>query len=276
MEYLQIQFTNITVEQSDILLAQLAEIGFDGFEENQSELKAFIPTNIFDENLFSDIISSKISYSKTIIKKENWNSIWETSFQPIAIDNPKSNKPFVYLRAAFHLPNIAYEYDIIVTPKMSFGTGHHATTFMMIQQMSRLYFKNKTIIDFGTGTGVLAILAEKLGANNITAIDCDEWSVENAKENLRENSCNKTNIVLATTIPAQQKADIVLANINLNIITENIQAIKNNCDTEATILFSGIMLHDKENCIRLIEKQKIIINDVVEKDGWLAFVCKNS
>ncbi len=276
MEYLQIQFTDITVEQSDILLAQLSEIGFDGFEETPSELKAYIPTNIFDENLFSDIISPEIDYTKTIIKKENWNSIWETSFKPIAIDNLETNKPFVYLRAAFHLPNIAYQYDIIVTPKMSFGTGHHATTFMMIQQMSKLNFKNVIVIDFGTGTGVLAILAEKLGATNITAIDCDEWSIENAKENLSENNCTKTNIILANTIPPQRKADIILANINLNIITENIQAIKNNSDTEATILFSGIMLHDKENCIKVIEKQKITISEIMEKDGWLAFLCKNS
>jgi ribosomal protein L11 methyltransferase len=276
MEYLQIHFTQISETQSEILIAQLNEIGFDGFEEDTNELKAFIPSNNFDENIFNSLIESDIKYTKSIIKKENWNAIWEADFEPIEVQYPNSSKPFVYIRAGFHEAKEGYEYDIIVTPKMSFGTGHHATTFLMVQQMSQINFGGKTAIDFGTGTGVLAILASKMGAKHILGIDCDDWSIENAAENAAINNCKNITLLKAETIPMQaEKVDIMLANINLNIISEHILAIKEATKEDGTILFSGIMLHDEANIVNVIEKEGITIKEIFKRDNWLALMCVN-
>jgi ribosomal protein L11 methyltransferase len=277
MEYLQIHFTPITETQSEILIAQLNEIGFDGFEEETNELKAFIPLANFDENSFNSIFGiENWNFSKSTIKKENWNAIWEADFEPIEVAYPNLSKPFVYIRAGFHEAKEGYEYDIVVTPKMSFGTGHHATTFLVVQQMSQINFVGKTVIDFGTGTGVLAILADKMGAEHVLGIDCDDWSIENAEENGAINHCKNIQLLKAETIPTQaEKVDIMLANINLNIISENILAIKNAVKPNATVLFSGIMLHDESNIINVIEKEGFIINEIFRKDNWLAIMCVN-
>jgi ribosomal protein L11 methyltransferase len=277
MEYLQIHFTPITQEQSEILIAQLNEIGFDGFEEETNELKAFIPSANFDENIFNNIVDiNTLEYTKLIIKKENWNAIWEADFEPIEVAYPNSFKPFVYIRAGFHEAKKGFEYDIVVTPKMSFGTGHHATTFLMVQQMSQINFIGKTVIDFGTGTGVLAILADKMGATKILGIDCDDWSIENAEENAAINNCKNIELLKAETIPTQvEKVNIMLANINLNIISENILAIKAATKQNGTVLFSGIMLHDEPNIIAVIEKEGITINEIFKRDNWLAILCVN-
>jgi ribosomal protein L11 methyltransferase len=278
MEYLQIHFTPITETQSEILIAQLNEIGFDGFEEETNELKAFIPSATFDENIFNSIVDiNTLKYTKSIIKKENWNAIWEADFEPIEVTYPNSTKPFVYIIAGFHEAKEGFEYDIVVTPKMSFGTGHHATTFLMVQQMSQINFVGKTVIDFGTGTGVLAILADKMGAEHIVGIDCDEWSIENAEENAAINHCKNISLLKAETIPIQvEKVDIMLANINLNIISENILPIKTATKQNGTVLFSGIMLHDEQNIINVIEKEQFIIKEIFKRDNWLAIMCVNS
>jgi ribosomal protein L11 methyltransferase len=277
MEYLQIHFTPITESQSEILIAQLNEIGFDGFEEETNELKAFIPSSNFDENMFNSIIdTNNINYTKSIIKKENWNAIWEANFEPTEVSYPSSSKLFVYIRAGFHNAKEGFEYDIVVTPKMSFGTGHHATTFLMVQQMSQIDFAGKTVIDFGTGTGVLAILADKMSASQILGIDCDEWSIENAEENAAINHCKNISLLKAETIPTQaEKVDIMLANINLNIISENILAIKTATKQNGIVLFSGIMLHDEPNIINVIEKEGFIIKKIFKRDNWLAIMCVN-
>ena len=274
---MQIHFTNISEFQSEILIAQLNEIGFDGFEENFNELKAFIPLEHFDEILFNSFIDINIlNITKSIIKKENWNAIWEANFEPISVYYPNSSKQFVYIRAGFHAAKEGFEYDIMVTPKMSFGTGHHATTFLMVQQMSQINFVDKTVIDFGTGTGVLGILADKMGAKQILGIDCDDWSIENAEENATNNNCKNIALLKAETIaPVAEKVDVMLANINLNIISEHILAIKAAVKENGVILFSGIMLHDEENIVNVIEKESIIIKEILKKDNWLALMCVN-
>ncbi len=273
MEYIQIQFEGTNEAQNEILVALLDNIGFDGFEENIGILKACIPTGQFNENEFNKVIDvNRFKYSKSIIKKENWNAIWEAEFTPIEVNYPNQDKPFAYLRANFHAAKPNYAYDLIVTPKMSFGTGHHATTFLMVQQMSQIDFANKTVIDFGTGTGVLAILAEKMGAKSILAIDCDEWSIENTIENIEANACNAIKVLKEFTIPAGNMGNIILANINLNIITDNIQQIRNACMENTTILFSGIMLHDEENILSVLQKASFKITQIFKKDNWLCIL----
>jgi ribosomal protein L11 methyltransferase len=214
-------------------------------------------------------------YTKSFIKKENWNAIWEADFEPIEVNYPNSTTPFVYIRAGFHPPKNGFTYDISITPKMSFGTGHHPTTHLVVEQMSNINFEGKTVIDFGTGTAVLAILAEKMGAKDILGIDIDDWSIENSEENAKVNGCNKIRLLKAETIPNVEKVDVILANINLNIISENIKAIKAAIKTGGTILFSGIMLHDKSKIISVIENESITIKEIIERDKWLALMCVN-
>ena len=183
--------------------------------------------------------------------------------------------PFAYIRANFHKADKAFLFDISVTPKMSFGTGHHATTHLMVEHMSIIDFAGKSVIDFGTGTGVLAILAEKLGATKIVAIDNDEWSIANATENLKENGCFKTDLVLAETIVVDSKAQIILANINLNIIKANIKVITDAADDNAVFLFSGIMLHDEKQIIDVIQNGALTIKAIYKKGNWLCILANN-
>ncbi|MEO7048333.1 MAG: 50S ribosomal protein L11 methyltransferase, partial [Ferruginibacter sp.] len=178
--------------------------------------------------------------------------------------------PFAEIRASFHKRSENVKYDIEVTPKMSFGTGHHATTYLMMETMSHLSFKNKIVLDFGTGTGVLAILAEKMGAEKIIAIDNDDWSINNATENFNANGCTKIELQKADTIPDAVKADILLANINLNIITANLSKIVNACNNAGIILFSGIMVKDKQIILDALNSVGITIINCYERQNWIA------
>lgn len=270
MEYYQFTFEKVTETQKEVLTAMLNEIGFTGFEEEAAVLKAFINTQDFNENEFENIISlNSVKYSKSIIKEINWNSKWESEFEPVTIFFPETDQPFAYLRANFHPVNIELGYNIEVTPKMSFGTGHHATTYLMIEQMSNLNFGNQHVIDFGTGTGVLAILAEKMDATSILAIDNDDWSIDNAKENIENNNCSHIELIKAETIPAGQQAGIILANINLNIIIANLDNIINACKPGGTILFSGIMKHDEPIIFQALKEKEIDIREHFYRKDWL-------
>ena len=271
MDYIQILFTDIDEIKTEIIIALLIDIGFEGFQEENNLLKALIPIHQFDEISFNSIIEKDLlKYSKSIIKEQNWNEKWETDFEPVLVNHPTTSKPFVFIRASFHNENNSFEYNIEVTPKMSFGTGHHATTYLMVANMSGIDFKNKTVIDFGTGTGVLAILAEKMGAKSVLAIDNDEWSINNAKENIEVNNCKNITILQAETIPKGNKADIILANINLNIIKENIVEIKDAGLNETIFLFSGIMLHDEHKILEELTNAGMNINNVFRKENWLS------
>ena len=276
MEYIAITFENIEEAKSELLVALLADIGFEGFEEEQKTLKAFIKEAELNDELFNNIIEiSNVKYLKSSIKQQNWNEIWEADFEPVKVFHPTTKIPFAYIRANFHKADPAFLFDISVTPKMSFGTGHHATTHLMVEHMSTIDFTSKSVIDFGTGTAVLAILAEKMGATKIIAIDNDEWSIANATENLKENDCFKTDLVLAETIVVDSKAQIILANINLNIIKANIKAITDAADDNAVFLFSGIMLHDEKKIIEVLQNGALTIKAIYKKDNWLSILASN-
>ncbi len=255
MNYIQVQLNDINNEKSELLIALLANTGFESFEETDSTLKAFINENEFDQAALDEIIKPlNLNYNTSVIVQQNWNAQWESSFEPIVVGD------FVGIRAAFHKPVNNVKHNIIITPKMSFGTGHHATTYMMIDQMEALDFTNKTTVDFGTGTGVLAILAEKMGASSIDAIDYDEWSIENATENAAENNCTKIKLVKAETIATNTVYDIILANINLNVIISKLAAIKSVSKKGTVILLSGFMKADE-----LVMLNELITNGISEQ-----------
>lgn len=274
--YIQIEFLNISYEQSDILVAELSNIGFEGFEEGDKNLKGFIAEKGYDESMLKDIADrNNTMFSKSIIEETNWNAVWESNFQPVTIDELVHKTPWVGIRAGFHEPIKAVKHEIIITPKMSFGTGHHATTSMMIQQMSEIDFTGKTILDFGTGTGILSILAEKMGAARIMAIDNDEWSIENAKENFQQNNCTKIELLKTDQLIAGNEFDIILANINKNVIIENFAAIVEQLALNGILLLSGLLADDEKDILYIAYEFSLSICKTTVDNNWICIGFKH-
>src|SRR5882757_8665315 len=212
-DYIEIVFPVSQQAAKDELIAQLSIRGFEGFEEERNALKAFIRRQDLDETELRSFCNEQgLRFTQSEIENKNWNAEWEANFQPVVIDD------FCAVRAGFHPAVPGIQYDIIITPKMSFGTGHHATTWMMVKAMAGIDFNHRPVFDFGTGTGVLAILAEKLGAKEIVAIDNDDNSIENAAENLAANGCRRCHLFKSADLNGIGHFDIILANINRNTI----------------------------------------------------------
>ncbi len=262
--YVEIVFENISADQAEMLIAELSEAGYEGFEEGENLLKAFISAGIFDKAATLEIARNHATlFKELVIGETNWNAVWESNFQPVVVDD------FVMVRADFHEPARGVEVEIIITPKMSFGTGHHATTFMMIQAMREIDFRGKAVLDFGTGTGVLAILAEKLGAKRIVAIDNDEWSISNAAENIQRNDCNLIELKKAGTALLPESFDIILANINKNIILDNFSHLTDQARKGGTIVLSGLLEEDEEEISHIGNEQLLVFATGKKKDNWL-------
>ena len=263
--YIQIEFQSISSEQSDLLIAQLSEIGFNGFEEEDNSLKAFIPANDFIQIAVKGIAAShNLSFTQTTIEETNWNAVWESNFQPVVVND------FVGIRAGFHEPITGVEHEIVITPKMSFGTGHHATTFMMIQQMREIDFAGKTVFDFGTGTGILAILSEKLGASKIVAVDYDQWSIENAEENLVRNNCSRVVLKKTDTVAGEGQYDIILANINKNVILDNFSSLVKKLSHPGILLLSGLLEADENDIMVEAGKSPLQFSVKSSRNNWIA------
>ena len=262
--YIKISFKNIPALQKDILIAQLADAGYDGFEETGNDLDAFIDEENYNKSELENLTAIyKLDFTRTEIKPENWNKIWESDFHPVVVDD------FVAVRADFHEPIRDVQYEIVITPKMSFGTGHHATTDMMMRQMREIDFKNKSVFDFGTGTGILAILAHKSGAASVTAIDNDEWSIKNAEENFQKNNCDTIILKQRDAALTDQTFDIILANITKNIILENFSVLSQQLNKNATLLLSGLLEDDEEDIIKESRKYSLFPGRRLKEGNWL-------
>lgn len=249
----------------DMLVALLADMGYEGFEESGGGLQAFIPSDRFEAQPLEHLLKEQgLSYSLQSIAPQNWNAIWESGFEPVVVPG------FVAIRAGFHPPHSGVQHEIIITPKMSFGTGHHATTYMMVEAMAEIDFSGKRVLDFGTGTGVLAILAEKLGAKEVLAIDNDAWSIDNATENVQANGCSGIVIQQAEAVSAVDGSfHIILANINLNVIKDNLPAIAAACAPRAQVLLSGFLPEDEAVLRPLLEQMGGQDIGVRQKNNWL-------
>lgn len=270
-QFIQIEFQNISSEQSDLLVAELSMIGFDGFEEGENNLKAFILEENFNEDAVNRIVAAqKLSFTKSVIEETNWNAVWESNFQPVIVDDFVHGTPWVAIRADFHEPIKEVEHEIVITPKMSFGTGHHATTYMMVQQMRTIDFAGKTVFDFGTGTGVLAILAEKLGAAKVFAVDNDEWSITNAEENRQRNNCSRIILEKADDAKTGEQYDIILANINKNVILGNFSSLVRQLTPKGTLLLSGLLQDDEADILAEAGKYPLILNGKTTDRGWIS------
>lgn len=298
--YIQIAFNFNTQDQFDILVAQLADLGFDGFNEEEAatginngvgmssilgatsglgagagHCKTFILATDFEGQGVEkelDIIFNKhsLTYSKSIIKEENWNAIWESNFEPVRVGD------FVGIRAHFH-PSFdpAVQYEIKITPKMSFGTGHHATTFSVMQMMEHVSFSGKSVYDFGTGTGVLAILAEKLGASQVLAVDNDDWCIENANENILNNDSKVILIKKVDTAYQDSHFDIILANVNRHIIEANMHELTQVAHLGTDLILSGLLIEDQEDTIKLATEKGWNFVKSQPLNGWVSLLFKH-
>jgi ribosomal protein L11 methyltransferase len=268
--YIQVHFENIPSSDQEIIIAHLADIGFDGFEQGPDFLNAGISEPNYNELALKDLLDV-YQYPITIdvITQKNWNEEWEKSFEPVIVED------FCAIRASFHSPVTTVQHEIIITPKMSFGTGHHATTYQVIQFMQHINCKNKTVLDFGTGTAVLAILAEKLGAKEILAIDNDEWSINNAKENIETNKCSKIRLLEEDQIISDDQFDIILANINKHVILENLSSIGKHLCRGGVLILSGILRDDYQEIADAALKEQLIVKTHLQKYDWIALSLTN-
>lgn len=241
MKYIQVTFSFKAIEeyQQDLLIAELADIGFNTFENTEKGFVAFVDFNTFDEDQLKNVLKQfegefQYSYVVSEIEGRNWNEEWEKNFEPLIIDEQ------CYVRATFHEAKPQYKYEIIIDPKMAFGTGHHQTTTMMMQYILATDVKNKEILDMGCGTAILAILAAKKGASKLLAIDNDEVCYQSSIENAALNGIDNLVAICGgkEVIPAAE-FDIILANINRNILLDQIPVYANVLKPGGNILFSG-------------------------------------
>ncbi len=271
LNYLELQFSLPNSEAKiEILTALLAEAGCDSFMDDEMFFRAYCPEKHFVRSEIDQILSMDefagielIAVNK--MPEENWNANWEAAYQDVVIMNK------CRIRAPFHRPSDQFDYELIISPKMSFGTAHHETTAQMIALMLDLNFKGKSVLDMGSGTAVLAVLAEKLGAEKVLAIDNDEWAFNNALENTILNGCEKITVELgdANSI-GNRKFDTILANINRNILLEDMQAYKQALNSVGTILFSGFYQDDLKLIQQKAELLGLSFQKLLEKNNWVA------
>jgi ribosomal protein L11 methyltransferase len=263
--YLCLNLVVLSSDQSDELVAFLSQYGFDGFEELPGCLKAYRTENGWEEEaVLSYLKSHSFSFSVEYIEKTNWNQLWESNFDPVVVDD------FLGIRARFHAPILQVEHELIITPKMSFGTGHHATTRLMVKMMRGLVRPGDQVLDFGTGTGVLAILAKKMGAEEVLGIDIEDWSIENAMENAAINEVTGIQFQCADAINVSATYDLMLANINLNVLLEHMGDISQCLRPSGTLLLSGILIGDLAQMDKALEKAGLMRSGLLEESGWIS------
>src|SRR6187401_3440921 len=270
MDYIKITFADLQPEQKEILIAQLADAGYEGFEEKDSSLDAFINSKNFNKVIINEIsFKYQTPYTKEKIAETNWNQVWESNFEPVIVND------YVAIRADFHKPITNTKFEIVITPKMSFGTGHHATTFMMIELMKEIDISGRSVLDFGCGTGILAILAEKEGAKNIIAIDNDDWSIVNAGENFEKNNCTKINLRKASNAASDIRFDIIIANINKSVIIENLALLSDQLNNGGQVLLSGLLKEDKDEILSITTELGLKLKKELIRNNWIALQFDN-
>ncbi|NDV59392.1 50S ribosomal protein L11 methyltransferase [Bacteroides sp. 519] len=275
MKYLEFQFkTNPCTETvNDILSAVLGEVGFDSFTENEGGINAYIQAEFFDEETLENTLkyfpleNTSISYTWQEAEDKNWNEEWEKNyFQPIIIDDK------CVIHSTFHQNIPQLEYDILINPQMSFGTGHHETTSLIISELLKMDLENKSLLDMGCGTSILAILARMRGAKPITAIDIDTWCVENSKENIALNNITDITVELgnAGLIKERGPFDIIIANINRNILLNDMLHYVESLNPGGELYMSGFYVEDVEAIKEKAESLGLVFQYYKEKNKWAA------
>lgn len=255
---------------AEIFIAALAEIGFESFEETEDGLNAYVRSDQWNPEDFREIPywsmpDCEISHTITEIEAENWNAVWEASYQPIRLGNRCA------VRASFHPePDPPVEHDLVITPKMSFGTGHHQTTWLMLDMLLDMQLDNVSVLDMGTGTGVLAILAAKKGANPVTAIDIDTWSIENCTENINRNGHPEIEVGLGDASVISGSFDVIIANINKNVLLADIPVYAKFLNPRGHLLLSGFFESDVQDLLECGVASNLNFKEQRHRDQWSA------
>jgi len=260
-------------EFSEILMAEIGDAGFDSFLETDKGFEAYVELENYDKDQLK-VIKEKYSEQTQIvfyqdrIQKQNWNEEWEKSYQPILVDGK------CLIRADFHKIEEKYPYELIITPKMSFGTGHHQTTYLMVKNQMAIDHRNKRVMDAGCGTAILSVMASKLGAREVEAFDIDEWSVSNGKENIEVNGC--TNIRhqqgKLSELSLNGKFDIILANINKNVLLDEMKLYREYLLPGGLLLLSGFYTEDITDLLHTAEQLGLTEVNRDERENWAALL----
>lgn len=270
MDYIQINL-DISPKHpwTELITQELAEINFDSFTEENKVLQAFINAELFDEKSFQQLIQSysdravKIQIEKKFIPYQNWNALWESDYQPVVIGKQ------LMIRAPFHQADDSFELSIEIQPQMSFGTGHHQTTFLLSQALLKLELKGASVLDVGTGTGVLGILAAQLGADKIVGTDIEEGAVENAIENCKRNQISNFSILKGDIeIVPNDQYDIILANINRNVLLKHLPSYADLIKPRGLLLLSGFFETDVETLTDAAQLNGFAPLEILTKEKW--------
>jgi ribosomal protein L11 methyltransferase len=273
--YIEYNFTLSPKEPTtEILIAELGNAGFESFVESEDGVTAYIQKKEWNASILDDIFvlnseEFSIEYNQNEVAQTNWNSEWEKNFEAIQVDD------LVSIRAPFHTrPNL--KYDIVIEPKMSFGTGHHETTHMMVQHLLKLDLENKKVLDMGCGTGILAVFAEMKGAKPVDAIDIDNWCYENSLENVTRNNCENISVYEGdSSLLVAKKYDVIIANINRNILLMDMKMYANCLSEKGILLLSGFYEEDIPVIDAEVSKHGLKLETFIQRNNWVALKYNN-
>jgi len=258
-------------ELIEILIAEIAEMGYDSFWEQADGFEAYILKADFDASALQEILdryqeAGEISYSSSLVEEKNWNVEWESNFEPITVEDQ------CLVRADFHQADREYPYEVVINPKMSFGTGHHATTYLMLSWQLEIDHQDKKAMDAGCGTGILAIMARMRGATEIIAFDNNEWAVDNSRENFEINHCPDIRMFPGTVedITADDQFDIILANINRNVLLEEMPLYAERLRKDGVLLLSGFYNYDAPLIEEKAAASGLKVSGRKERNDWVA------
>ncbi len=261
-------------EEIDLLVYYLTDMGFEAFEEKENTLEAYVLISDYKEADVKTLLaehfpSAQLQAAKTL-DNINWNEEWEKNFDPITVNKQ------LRVRAIFHEPDPEVEMELVIQPKMSFGTGHHSTTRLMMEEILGLSLEGLSVVDAGCGTGILAILTEKRGAKEVLAYDIEDWAFENSIENTNLNSCNKVKVLqgtIGTLSLADKSADVLLANINRNILLDEMKEYARVLKPQGILLLSGFYDEDIDMLTQEANRFGIEVLTSKKKDKWSLMRC---
>lgn len=268
MDYIEFEFTILPGTNPEILMALLADLGFEGFSETDEKILGYITENSFKKEVilpFLDdmVAKGQLQYHYKTILSQNWNAVWESHYDPVIIDGK------CMVRAPFHKPVPGMQYDIVIEPKMSFGTAHHETTTLMIRFLMKESLVGKRVLDMGCGTGILAILASKMNAREVIAIDNDEWAFANAGDNMEKNQAGQVTVLQgeATEIPGPPY-DLILVNINRNVLIRDIPVYTRFLVPSGILLISGFYEEDLQSSQLAAETAGLHLVSSMVENKW--------